>query len=227
MKFFTPASARLVQVLYLIMNIMNTILFTILGYLSGSVLYSRLYSTLFHTGDTSAKSDDGNPGAFNAFKNGGLVCGIFVLLGDLFKAFLPVYFYLMLTEADIAKYGIAVVMWAPVFGHLFPLFYHFRGGKGIAASFGSLLALWAAQVSAIPVLTLAALFLFFKLIIQVRPDFYLTGLVFLLLPAFCWMGHVSLIVLLGTLLISASVLLRLSASREERPVLEVSLLWKH
>lgn len=204
-----------------------TLLYTLLGYLSGSVLYIRLYAWLFQTRDASKNSLDGNPGAFNAFKNGGFACGMFVLLGDLLKAFVPVYLYLLAADESVSRYGIALVMWAPVFGHLYPIFYRFQGGKGIAATFGSTLGVWAGMQCPEPALSLAALFLFFKLIVRVRPDLYLTGLVFLLLPFALWAEQIDPYLIYGSILITTSVMARLTLSREPRPELEVSLLWKH
>lgn len=206
---------------------MTTLLFTLIGYLSGSVLSTKLYASLFHTRDVAEDSADKNPGAFNAFSNGGFICGMFVLFFDIFKAFWPVSLYLWLAPDDARSIGLAFVLWAPVFGHLFPLYCRFHGGKGIASTFGVLLALWAFASLPLPVFTLAFLFLFFKLIIQVRPDLYLTAIVFLLLPACLFVLEQPVSVLAGCSLISASVMLRLSHSREKRPALEVKAVWKH
>lgn len=204
---------------------MNTLLFTVLGYLSGSVLYARVASSLFGRDDLAAGSSDDNPGTFNAFKNGGFACGVFTLIGDIGKAFFPVWLYLISTDEETWRTGISLVLWAPVFGHLFPLFFGFHGGKGIAASFGSLLGLWAGAFISVPVLCLAFLFLLFKLVIRVSPDFYMTGLVFLLFPLLLLPFGLPLAILAGGLMISGSVLFRLSLSKEERGELEVKLLW--
>ena len=67
---------------------------------------------------------------------GGMGCGIATLLCDLLKGFLPVaYFQDMFSDSVLFSF----LMIAPVLGHAFPVMHGFRGGKGIAVSFGVLL----------------------------------------------------------------------------------------
>ncbi len=172
------------------------------------------------------QAEDHNPGTFNAFRYGGFADGLFSLLGDLAKGFVPVYLYLASTDQLLIP-GFALVMAAPVIGHAFPVFYSFKGGKGIAATFGVLLAVWFGHVSAWPVWTLAVLFLLFKLIISISPDYYLTAFVFAFLAICVWFEPVNSIVDCGILLISLTVFARLLLSGEKRTRLEVHFLWKH
>ncbi|MFQ6827712.1 MAG: glycerol-3-phosphate acyltransferase [Faecalimonas sp.] len=110
------------------------IFYTMIGYVSGSVLYAKVFGKLFCQKDVTEDTIDGNPGTTNAFLNGGIWCGICTLLCDLLKGILPVYAYMHgLPGADI---WITFVLAAPVAGHIFPVFHRFRGGKGIAVSFG-------------------------------------------------------------------------------------------
>ena len=61
------------------------------------------------------------------------------LCGDLLKGFIPVFLFASTHEEGIFFMPGALVLAAPVLGHAFPLFHRFRGGKGIAVSFGCLL----------------------------------------------------------------------------------------
>ncbi len=79
-----------------------------------------------------------NPGATNVLRLGGKKAAILTLLSDMLKGLLPV----LLAKAfgfDIA--ALALIALAAFLGHLFPLFFRFEGGKGVATALGSLLAL--------------------------------------------------------------------------------------
>jgi glycerol-3-phosphate acyltransferase PlsY len=88
---------------------------------------------------------DGNPGAANAFKTGNRLVGLLVLVLDISKAAAPVglaYFNL-----DIRGLPMALIAIAPVLGHVFSPFLHFRGGKGIATALGVWIGLTIWKVS--------------------------------------------------------------------------------
>ena len=114
----------------------RTLFYLLAGYLSGSVLYAQIWGRLISGKDITEGTRDNNPGAANAFMEGGFLCGMLTLICDLAKGFFPVW--LFLRQADYADFTLALVLAAPVFGHIFPLFHHFQGGKGIAVSFGCL-----------------------------------------------------------------------------------------
>lgn len=202
----------------------RAIWFALMGYLSGSVLFARLAAGLFDKQEIIRESKDANPGAANAFQYGGFFCGLFVVCGDLLKGFWPVCAYRSGGGVDQAPLLTALVLAAPVLGHAFPLFFRFRGGKGIAVTFGCLLGLlplWK------PLAVFVLAFLFFSLILRITSHFYRTAVTYLvtalvLLPLRCPPG-----VLLGYGLIAAVVLLRLHMSREVRPKLEVKPLWRY
>lgn len=113
--------------------------YIIVGFCSGSILFSRIIPFLFKNVDVTKESDDGNPGAFNAFSYGGPLCGTFALLLDLLKGALPV----MLCASHVGRdsWLFPFVIAAPVFGHAHSIFNRGNGGKGIAVSFGVLLGL--------------------------------------------------------------------------------------
>ena len=119
------------------------LLYLLAGYLSGSVLYARVFSGLLRRGDVTEKSRDGNPGTANAFLYGGFWCGALTLVCELLKGFLPVFLFTKRPPAPpLPGFFSALIIAAPVIGHVFPLFFRFRGGKGIAVTFGCLLGLW-------------------------------------------------------------------------------------
>lgn len=196
------------------------ILFTLLGYISGSVLYAQRFGALLGRGDVTENTADGNPGAFNAFKNGGALCGTLTLVCDILKGLLPVLLYLRLFPRTA---GFALVLAAPVIGHILPVFNHFRGGKGIAVSFGCLLGLlpdWR------PVAVLAVCFLFFSLILRVEPHYHRTLLTYL---CSC-MGMALLVpdksVVLGFSLAAAAIVVKLLISPEKREKCVVTPIWR-
>lgn len=207
------------------MMFMNTaLLFALLGYLSGSVLYARVYAALCGVQDASLSGEDHNPGAANAFQYGGFRYGLFVLVGDIFKALIPVALYFHLVDFAPEDPWLGLVIAAPVIGHIFPIFWHFHGGKGIAATFGSLLGIFPVWQ---PAILLAVLFITFVVIIKIRPNYYMTMVVYTLFLVGSFFIQVPLNVISGMVLISCTVLLRLALSKEERPVMEVIPVWKH
>lgn len=192
--------------------------FTVFGYLSGSILFARVYGALFGK-DLISNSTDGNPGTSNAFIYGGMLCGTLTLLGDLIKGFLPVFLYLYMTRGNTDIY-LAPVLAAPVLGHILPCFYRFRGGKGIAVSFGCLLGLLPA---ALPLLTLAAIYILLSVVARISPHYYRTIVTYCLFAAICARFAASAGVTLGCALISLFVIFRHLKSREKKQKFEVSL----
>lgn len=200
----------------------NTIAYILLGYLTGSILFARIAGRLFHKNDILSKSTDRNPGTANAFVYGGFTCGILTLTGDLLKGFLPIYLFLQSQTAGELSQNFAFVLAAPVFGHAFPLFYRFRGGKGIAVSFGCLLGLFPFCK---PIAVLAAYFIIFSLIFKITPHFQRTLITYLCSAAtmFTILGING--ISLGFLLMTAIVCLRLHLSKEKRERMRIMPTW--
>jgi glycerol-3-phosphate acyltransferase PlsY len=121
-------------------------LLAIFAYLLGSVSFAVLLSQMFHLSDPRT-SGSGNPGTTNMLRLGGKRLAILTLLGDLSKSLIPILLarLLDLTETEQAWIGLAAVL-----GHVYPLYFQFRGGKGIATAAGMLLGLypWAALLAA-------------------------------------------------------------------------------
>lgn len=199
------------------------IAFILIGYLSGSVLYARIVSKVFKKENMIKDSRDQNPGTANAFMHGGFWCGILTLLGDILKGLLPMAFY----SAYLVRSGYPgewnpFVIAAPVVGHIFPVFYGFRGGKGIATTFGCLLGLFPFWQ---PATVLAFCFIFFSVILRITPHFYRTLITYLtaLLGMIYSVDRTA--VISGFIIITAAVCIRLCRSREEKKKVQVKLLW--
>lgn len=79
-----------------------------------------------------------NPGATNVLRIGGKKAAIITLLGDTLKGVIPV---LVATWYGFDTLTIALVAFAAFLGHLYPIFFRFQGGKGVATALGVLLAL--------------------------------------------------------------------------------------
>ena len=109
----------------------------IAAYLLGSINSAVLSSKALHLPDPRT-SGSGNPGATNVLRVGNKSAAAITLLGDLLKGFLPVLLTSTLTDDPRL---IAAVSLAALLGHIYPIYYHFRGGKGVATTLGVLLAM--------------------------------------------------------------------------------------
>ncbi len=109
-------------------------LLVLLGYLSGSCTSAVLVCRMMDIADPR-QTGSGNPGTTNVLRIGGKKAALLTLLLDTAKGFLPV----LLTQYFAPELS-AVVMLAAFLGHLYPVFFGFIGGKGVATAFGGLLA---------------------------------------------------------------------------------------
>ncbi|MGP7734637.1 glycerol-3-phosphate 1-O-acyltransferase PlsY [Oceanimonas smirnovii] len=114
-----------------------TLFMIILAYLGGSVSSAVLISRLYRLPDPR-NHGSGNPGATNVLRTGNRSAAVWVLLLDILKGTLPVYLGWFL---GISPLYLAFIAMAACLGHMFPLFFHFRGGKGVATAMGALLPL--------------------------------------------------------------------------------------
>lgn len=123
------------------------------GYLLGSVSTGILVAHVLGLGDPR-DSGSGNPGATNVLRLGGKKAAALTLIGDGGKGMLAIWLANALGAAPgiIALAGLAAFI-----GHLYPIFHHFRGGKGVATGFGVLLAWsWPAGLAALVTWVLVA-----------------------------------------------------------------------
>ncbi len=110
-------------------------LFIPAAYLIGSISSAILVCRLMGLPDPREQGS-GNPGATNVVRIGGKKAGAITLLGDLLKGLIPVYAARML---DVPVELLAATGLAAFIGHLYPVFFGFQGGKGVATSIGVLL----------------------------------------------------------------------------------------
>lgn len=120
---------------------MMTLVFVICAYLLGSVSFAVLMSKAFGLADPRTYGS-GNPGATNVLRSGKKLAAALTLLGDAAKGTVAV----LLAQHFAPQDGhetvlVADVAMAVFFGHLFPVFLKFQGGKGVATALGVLLAL--------------------------------------------------------------------------------------
>jgi acyl phosphate:glycerol-3-phosphate acyltransferase len=111
-----------------------TILMILGAYLAGSISSAVLVCRLRGLPDPRTNGS-GNPGATNVLRIGGLSSAAMVLLFDMLKGAIPSYISYKL-GLDSVYLGLVAV--AACLGHIFPIFFAFKGGKGVATAFGAM-----------------------------------------------------------------------------------------
>ena len=112
-------------------------IFVLVAYLLGSLSSAVIVNKCAGLPDPRIEGS-GNPGASNVLRLGGGKLAAIVLLGDSLKGWVPVMW------AKLFGLSLASLAWVAFFafiGHLYPIFFGFRGGKGVATALGGLLAL--------------------------------------------------------------------------------------
>lgn len=146
-----------------------TLSFVALGYLAGSVSTAIIVCRAMGLPDPRSEGSR-NPGATNVLRFGGKKAAAITLAGDFLKGLLPV---LLARLAGLEETGLALTALAAFLGHLYPVFFGFEGGKGVATAFGAILGLsypvalatlaawlimaFVARISSLSALTAAAL----------------------------------------------------------------------
>ena len=113
------------------------IIITLIAYLIGSVSFGILASKLFNIADPRTMGSK-NPGATNVMRQGNKVAAIFTLLGDMLKATILL---LIAKFYGVSDSLIVLISTALILGHVFPIYYQFKGGKGVATALGILLGI--------------------------------------------------------------------------------------
>lgn len=103
----------------------------ILSYILGSINFAYIMAKV--KGIDISSLGSGNPGTSNALRTLGKGSAVIVLLGDLLKGALPIMFFY--EDQYFLIYGVAAVL-----GHIYPIFYKFKGGKGVATYLGVYIA---------------------------------------------------------------------------------------
>lgn len=126
------------------------------AYLLGSISAAIIICRLMGLADPRTLGSN-NPGATNVLRIGGKRAAALTLLGDLLKGLIPVVLAQLLGANPEL---LAMVGFAAFIGHLYPIFFGFRGGKGVATAFGVILGLsWSVALVAIVIwLVVAKLF---------------------------------------------------------------------
>ena len=107
----------------------------VLAYLLGSISSAILVSRLFKLPDPRSNGSN-NPGATNVYRLGGTLPACLVLVFDILKGTIPVWgaYFLKLEPLELGLVAVAACL-----GHMYPVFFSFKGGKAVATAFGSLL----------------------------------------------------------------------------------------
>jgi|TARA_Y100001968_G_scaffold315438_1_gene342030 glycerol-3-phosphate acyltransferase PlsY len=105
------------------------------AYLFGSLSSAVVISRLFGLPDPRTAGSK-NPGATNVYRLGGRIPALLVLIMDILKGTIPVYgsYFLGLNPIVLGVIAIAACL-----GHIFPLYFGFKGGKAVATAFGAML----------------------------------------------------------------------------------------
>lgn len=117
---------------------MITLLWTLAGFIMGSLPFSYWIGRAFLKKDIR-NYGDGNPGATNVFHAGGLVPFILASMLDAFKAAVPIWLAQLISS--VGGWELVPVALAPLAGNVFSPFLRFKGGTGVAALYGTWLAL--------------------------------------------------------------------------------------
>ncbi|MCF6256074.1 MAG: glycerol-3-phosphate 1-O-acyltransferase PlsY [Gammaproteobacteria bacterium] len=176
----------------------GTMLSTIMilaAYLVGSLSAAIITCRLMGLPDPRTQGSN-NPGATNVLRVGGKKAAAFTLLGDAIKGVIPV---LIAHWMEAPSHILALVALAAFLGHLYPVFFGFRGGKGVATAFGVLIALsWPVGLAVLGTwLLLAKLFKISSLSALIAA---------VLLPFYMWLlapqpGFIALAIVLSIMLI--------------------------
>ena len=111
------------------------ILYALAGYLVGSISTAIITCKLMGLKDPRGVGSN-NPGATNVLRHGGKKAAIITLIGDMLKGLLPV---LVVQQLQTDIIAIAITGTGAFLGHIYPLFFKFKGGKGVATFYGVLL----------------------------------------------------------------------------------------
>ncbi|HHW12361.1 MAG TPA: glycerol-3-phosphate 1-O-acyltransferase PlsY [Firmicutes bacterium] len=132
---------------------MRIVLAVVLSYLLGGILFGELIALIFRV--DVRKKGSGNPGATNVYRILGPLFGLIVLVGDTLKGVIGCLLGGWLGVPEIAPWcALAVIA-----GHNWPLQFKFKGGKGIATSFGTIIVLAPATLLVITPLWIITLLL--------------------------------------------------------------------
>lgn len=169
------------------MNIQIEILDYILifsSYLIGSLSSAIIVCKIMRLPDPRGEGS-GNPGATNVLRFGGKKAAAITLAGDMVKGLIPV---LIAKYMGISNEGIALVGLAAFLGHLYPVFFQFKGGKGVATMLGVMFGFswWVG-------LATAGTWLFMAKIVKISSLSALVATILAPLYVWLWFNHIAAI----------------------------------
>lgn len=113
------------------------VIMCVIAYLLGSVSSAVIVCHILKLPDPRTEGSQ-NPGTTNVLRLGGKLPAILTLVCDMLKGFIPVLSAILIGVSGIA---LGIVALAAVIGHIFPVFFKFKGGKGVATALGSYFAI--------------------------------------------------------------------------------------
>jgi len=113
----------------------NQITLVLMAYFFGSISFGIIISYIFKLSDPRTIGSK-NPGATNVMRAGNKLAALLTLLGDMLKATLVIA---IANYMDVSEINLVIISIAVLLGHIFPVYYQFKGGKGVATAFGILL----------------------------------------------------------------------------------------
>ena len=120
------------------LELLHPLLATVLAYLIGSVSFAVVVSRVMGLSDPRSYGSH-NPGATNVLRSGNKLAALLTLLLDGVKGWLPVYAVVQFGAAyGLGQGSVALVALAAFLGHVWPVFFRFQGGKGVATAAGVL-----------------------------------------------------------------------------------------
>lgn len=120
------------------LEFLNPVLAVVMAYLIGSLSFAVVVSRLMGLADPRSYGSN-NPGATNVLRSGNKVAALLTLLLDAVKGWLPVYAVVHFGAAySLGQGSVAMVALAAFLGHVWPVFFRFQGGKGVATAAGVL-----------------------------------------------------------------------------------------
>jgi glycerol-3-phosphate acyltransferase PlsY len=121
--------------------VLASALIVVAAYLIGSISFAVVVSKAYRLPDPHEYGSR-NPGATNVLRTGNKMAALLTLIGDGIKGFIVVYAALVLApRVDAPDWLVPAAAVAVFVGHLYPLYHHFAGGKGVATAAGIVFAL--------------------------------------------------------------------------------------
>jgi acyl phosphate:glycerol-3-phosphate acyltransferase len=155
------------------MQFLYTSVAILAAYLVGSVSFAVVVSRMLGLADPRTYGSK-NPGATNVLRSGSKAAAVLTLVGDALKGWFAVWLVQRFGPSiGIGDWGVALAGIAVFLGHLFPVFFGFKGGKGVATAAGVIVALnpWLALAAGVTWLIIAFFFRYASLASMVAAVF--------------------------------------------------------